>query len=135
MPEIVVSLLSNPAVTAIGVVREVSPVAEASTRTFQVKVSLADAPAEMRFGSSVAGRLNAKSTPVVVLPGSALFDKGGKPAVWVVGAASEVELKPIAVARYEADRVIVSNGLAQGDVVVTAGVNRLRERQKVRIHQ
>ena len=34
----------------------------------------------------------------------------------------------MAVARYETDRVIVSEGLAKGDIVVTAGVNRLRER-------
>ncbi|TIU09664.1 MAG: efflux RND transporter periplasmic adaptor subunit, partial [Mesorhizobium sp.] len=35
--------------------------------------------------------------------------------------------------RYETDRVVVSGGLAKGDLVVTAGVNRLREREKVRI--
>jgi hypothetical protein len=30
---------------------------------------------------------------------------------------------------------VISDGLSKGDVVVTAGVNRLRERQKVRIAQ
>ncbi|TGS49574.1 efflux RND transporter periplasmic adaptor subunit, partial [bacterium M00.F.Ca.ET.179.01.1.1] len=38
-----------------------------------------------------------------------------------------------AIARYETDRVVVSDGLAKGDRVVTAGVNRLREHEKVRI--
>jgi len=71
---------------------------------------------------------------VVALPGSALFDKAGKPAVWIVDpAASAVLLKPVTIARYETDRVIISNGLAKGEVVVTAGVNRLRESQKVRL--
>jgi hypothetical protein len=42
-------------------------------------------------------------------------------------------LKPVTVSRYETDRVIVSNGLVKGDIVVTAGVNRLREGQKVRL--
>jgi hypothetical protein len=37
------------------------------------------------------------------------------------------------VARYETDRVIVSGGLSKGDVVVTAGVHRLFEGQKVRL--
>jgi multidrug efflux pump subunit AcrA (membrane-fusion protein) len=69
-----------------------------------------------------------------VLPGSALFDKDGQPAVWVVNPTrSVVGLKPVVVARYETDRVIVSEGLAKGDVVVTAGVNRLRENQQVRL--
>ncbi|TIU99539.1 MAG: efflux RND transporter periplasmic adaptor subunit, partial [Mesorhizobium sp.] len=71
--------------------------------------------------------------PVVVLPGSALFDKDGQPAVWIVGASSAVELKPVVIARYETERVVVSGGLAEGDLVVTAGINRLREHEKVRI--
>jgi multidrug efflux pump subunit AcrA (membrane-fusion protein) len=63
-----------------------------------------------------------------------LFDKEGKPAVWLVDAASgSVSLKPVSIARYETDRVIISEGLAKGDIVVTAGVNRLREGQKVRL--
>ncbi len=135
LPGITVSLLSNPAISTSGTVREIAPVADAATRTYEVKVSLDDAPEEMRFGASVAGRLEIASAPVVVLPGSALFDKAGQPAVWVVDPASQVELKPIVVARYEADRVVVREGLADGDVVVTAGVNRLRENQKVRIEE
>ncbi|HRD75508.1 MAG TPA: efflux RND transporter periplasmic adaptor subunit [Hyphomicrobiaceae bacterium] len=132
-PEIIVTLLSDPRVTTEGIVREISPVADPATRTFQVKVALKGAPEQMRFGSSVLGRLKAMTAPVVVLPSSALFDKGGRPAVWVyLAASSTVSLKPVVVARFETDRVVVSEGLAKGEVVVTAGVNRLREGQKVR---
>jgi len=133
IPAVTVSLLSNPAISTTGTVREIAPMADAATRTFQVKVSLENAPDEMRFGASVAGRVEIAGAPVVTLPGSALFDKNGQPAVWVVGASSAVELKPVAIARYETDRVVVSDGLAKGDRVVTAGVNRLREHEKVRI--
>ena len=59
-----------------------------------------------------------------MLPRSALFDKAGKPAVWVVDTASgTVALKEVSVARYETDRVVISSGLAKGEIVVTAGVN------------
>jgi multidrug efflux pump subunit AcrA (membrane-fusion protein) len=82
----------------------------------------------------VVGHLKASTTPVVVLPGSALFDKGGTPAVWIVDPADEsVQIKAVSISRYETDRVIVSGGLATGDIVVTAGVNRLRESQRVRV--
>lgn len=132
-PEIAVRLLASPDVTAEGVVREVSPVADPATRTFQVKVTLKSSPPQMRFGSSVVGRLRVSTAPVVVLPGAALFEKGGKPAVWVLDVASSaVQLRSVTLARFESDRVVVSDGLKQGDVVVTAGVNRLREGQKVR---
>ena len=132
--EVAVLLLSNPGVSANGVVREISPIADPTTRTYQVKVTLNNPPEQMRFGGSVVGHLKASSLPVVVLPGSALFDRDGTPAVWIVDPADQsVRLKTITVTRYETDRVIVSGGLAKGDVVVTAGVNRLRESQRVRV--
>lgn len=132
-PEIAVTLLSDPSVSANGVVREISPVADPTTRTFQVKVALKDAPPQMRFGSSVLGRLRATTAPVVVLPAAALFQKGDKPAVWVLEPDKvSVVLRPVVVARYESNRVVVADGLVKGDIVVTAGVNRLREGQHVR---
>ncbi|UVC10493.1 efflux RND transporter periplasmic adaptor subunit [Rhizobium sp. TH2] len=135
IPRIAVSLLSNPAIKVSGKVREISPVADAVTRTFEVKVALENPPAEMRFGSSVAGRVDQPADPMVVLPGGALFDKDGEPAVWIVGANSEVSLKPVTVVRYEIDRVVISKGLNKGDIVFTAGVNRLHDRQKVRFQE
>jgi len=133
-PEIVVALLSNSNVMAEGVVREISPVADPVTRTYQVRVALKDPPEQMRFGGSVVGRLKMSTVPVVALPAGALFDKGGQPAVWVIDPTGpSVRLHPVAVTRYETDRVLISGGLAKGDLVVTAGVNRLRENQKVRL--
>jgi multidrug efflux pump subunit AcrA (membrane-fusion protein) len=88
----------------------------------------------MRFGASVLGRLKATTAPVVVLPGSALYDKTGEPAVWIYeSASSTVTLRPVTVGRFDMDHVVVSGGLAKGDIVVTAGVNRLREGQQVRL--
>lgn len=134
LPEVVVELLSNPAVRAEGVVREISPVADANTRTFQVRVTLKDPPEQMRFGASVSGRARELSTPVVVLPAAALFDRDGSPAVWIVDRErSAVSLKSIVVDRYEVDRVIIGEGLKKGEIVVTAGVNRLHENQTVRL--
>jgi len=69
-----------------------------------------------------------------LLPLSALFEKNGAPAVWVFDEGSgSVALKPVTVARYEADSVIIAEGIATGAIVVTAGVNMLRENQKVRL--
>src|SRR5262249_46019136 len=133
-PEIVARLLSNPGIVAEGVVREISPVADPATRTYQVKATLQNPPEQMRFGASVVGRLKAPMQAVVTLPGSALFDRAGGPAVWLVDAAAgSIRLQAVTIARYETDRIIIASGLAKGDVVVTAGVNRLRENQKVRL--
>jgi RND family efflux transporter MFP subunit len=133
-PEVIVWPLSNPELRINGIVREISPVADSTTRTYTVKVTLKDPPPQLRFGMSIGGRLKANSDPVVALPLSALFEKNGSPAVWVFDQASGgVTLRPVTVARYETDTAVIADGLAKGDAVVTAGVNTLREGQKVRV--
>ena len=128
--------LSNPELKVGGVAREISPIADSATRTYTVKVTLRDPPQQLRFGMSIGGRWSVNSGLVVALPLSALFEQNGTPAVWVVDQRSgSVALRPVAVARYETDRVVIAEGLAKGDVVVTAGVNTLTQGQKVRVAQ
>jgi RND family efflux transporter MFP subunit len=132
--EVIVWPLSNPDLKIDGVVREISPVADQATRTYTVKVTLINAPPELRFGMSIGGRWKSNSDPVVALPLAALFEKNGTPAVWVVDAHSgSVALRPVTVSRYETDIVVIADGLSKGDVVVTAGANTLRQGQKVRV--
>jgi RND family efflux transporter MFP subunit len=133
-PVVIVWPLTNPDLTVEGVVREVSPVADPATRTYSVKVTLKDPPPQLRFGMSIAGRLKGSSTLAVALPLAALFEKDGSPAVWLFDRQSgSLSLRPVTVARYEANTVIIGSGLAKGDVVVTAGVNTLTVGQKVRL--
>lgn len=133
-PEVVVWPLSTPDLAVEGVVREVSPVADAVTRTYTVRVTLKDPPPQIRFGMSMGGRLKSDPTLAVALPLSAIFEKTGSPAVWVFDRqSSSLTLQPITVARYEANTVVVAGGLSKGDIVVTAGVNTLRVGQKVRL--
>jgi RND family efflux transporter MFP subunit len=133
-PEVIVWPLSNPELKIEGEVREISPVADAATRTYTVKVTLKNPPPQLRLGMSLAGRVKDTSERVVQLPLSALFDQAGLPAVWVADPSSGgVALRPVQVARYETNSVIIAGGLADGDVVVTAGTNTLRDGQRVRL--
>ena len=133
-PEVTVSLADDPGVTAVGRVREVGPQADPVTRTFEVKVGLADPPAAMRLGSTVIGRMTVDSGAAIEIPATALTRSNEQPAVWIVDpATSSVSLRPIAVLRFDPDAVVVSKGLAPGDVVVTAGVQALYPGQKVRL--
>ena len=88
------------------------------------------------FGSSVTGEAVLSKRSGIALPGSAIFDDRGKPAVWVFDRTSEsVSLKAVYVAQYDTDYAIVSRGIEQGDVIVTAGANQLRQGEKVRLLQ
>jgi RND family efflux transporter MFP subunit len=134
-PTVTVKLVSNPAIETTGKVRYVSPQADPTTRTYTVRVALPDAPSQMRLGANVVGSITTDAEKAVLLPGSALFDRDDKPAVWLVGKDGAVELKPITVARYQGDEVVVGSGLAPGDKVVTAGVHKLIPGQKVTVLQ
>ncbi len=130
-PTVTVHLVSNPEIETAGKVRYVSPQADPATRTYTVRVSLPDAPPQMRLGANVVGTVTLDQGQAVSIPGSALFQKDGKPAVWLVEKDKTVQLKPITVQRYQGDSVVVGDGLAEGDVVVTAGVQKLLPGQKV----
>jgi len=67
------------------------------------------------------------------LPSTAIFQKDGKPAVWIVKADNTVELRAVGVARYESDRTYIATGLSTGERVVTAGVHRLAPGEKVKL--
>jgi membrane fusion protein, multidrug efflux system len=133
-PLITVSLTDDPAVTAIGRVREVSPQADPVTRTFEVKVGLTDPPATMRLGSTVVGRMQLEATPTIEIPASALTEIDRRPAVWVVDPSSlTVSLRNVDILRQNPATVAISEGLASGDIVVTAGVQALHPGQKTRL--
>lgn len=133
-PEITVTLTDDPSVKAQGRVRQVYPQADPITRTFRVRVSLIDPPADLRLGATVTGSMQQEATPGMSIPASALTSSNGQPAVWVVDPASlTVSLRNVEVQRFDPATAVISQGLANGDVVVTAGVQALHPAQKVRL--
>ncbi len=133
-PDIAISLAINPAVTAKGRVREVSPRADPVTGTFAVRVRLIDPPPAMRLGSTVTGRIKLDAVNGITIPAAALVRTEGKTAVWLFDAKTgTVALRNVAVGNSDAAMVQVASGLNNGDMVVTAGVQALRPGQKVRL--
>ena len=134
-PTVEVNLVSNPDIRTEGRVRYISPQADPTTRTYTVRVSLPGAPPQMRLGANVTGSVTLNQGSSITIPGTALFQKEGQPAVWLVEKDGTVQLKQITIDRYQGDLVVVGDGLAQGDVVVTGGVQKLLPGQKVRLMQ
>jgi multidrug efflux pump subunit AcrA (membrane-fusion protein) len=101
---------------------------------FPVKVGLDNPPPEFFLGVTVSGTIVLDSPPVMTLPLTALIESDGKPSVWVVDPTrNTVALRPVEILRYDASSIIVSSGLRDGEVVVTAGVNVLHPEQKVKL--
>ena len=132
--ELTVVLTSDPKVTAMGVVREVSPRADPVTGTFRVKFRLINPPAGMRLGTTVTGRMKLAAAPAIEVPPSAVFRSDRQSAVWVVDPKTgTVATRNIEIRSSDPNRVEVASGLNPGDVVVTAGIQALRPGQRVRL--
>ncbi len=129
-----VALTIDPSVKATGRVREVAPQADPLTGTFRIRVGLKDPPPELRLGSTVTGRITLEGQGGISVPASALSRSNGTPSVWVLDATSStVSPRPVEVAAHRVSEVLITGGLAPGDVVVTAGIQTLRPGQKVRL--
>lgn len=132
--EINVHLTSDATVKTTGRVREVAPQADPVTRTFQVKVGLADPTEAMRLGATVTGIVQTESDALIEIPATALTKINRQPAVWIVDTSTQtVSPRNVDVARFEPATVAISQGLDSGEVIVTAGVQALYPGQKIRL--
>ena len=112
-----------------GRIREISPMADATARTYHVKISLLNPPSNIQLGMTAEVRLTStkKEPNAYILPISAIYEKN---CVWVV-KNGKVELKNVTVENFEGNEVLVK-GISGSDKIVTAGVHKLREGQEVR---
>lgn len=115
-----------------GKLRELSPMADPATRTFPARVSIVGADQTVLLGMTAnVSFLAENSTASITLPLTALFQKDGKPAIWIVGKDGKVTLRPVALADFGEDGVHISEGLKSGERVVTAGVHMLVQGEQV----
>jgi RND family efflux transporter MFP subunit len=120
--KVALTLLSDRNVTAVGRVREVSPIIDSKSSTVRVKVAIENPLAAMTLGSAVAGTVRWKPVNQIVLPWSALMEMGSMPAVWVVDPRTRtVSLKPVTVDSYQTGIVVIKAGLQPGERVVVDG--------------
>ncbi|MBO0139965.1 efflux RND transporter periplasmic adaptor subunit [Agrobacterium sp. Ap1] len=117
-----------------GKVREVAGSADAQSRTFAVRVSL---PADDRVLIGMTATIDAVEDNVVPtfgVPLAALAQKDGKPVVWIVERdKGEVSSRAVKVAGYGDSVARISEGLAKGDLVVSAGTQFMRDGLKVKL--
>jgi RND family efflux transporter MFP subunit len=112
------------------VLRELSPQAASQTRTFRARLKPATPrPLPLGATATLAVERPAGESPAAAIPASAITQDKGQPAVWVVrrtgtDTAGTVELVGVTVHGYRNDEVFIS-GPAAGDLVVTAGVQKM----------
>lgn len=127
-----VALVSNPTVRALARPREVSPALDTSLGTVRVKLAIIDPPPEMTLGSATIADVVLARRERVSIPWQSIFSKAGKPAVWVVDPETKTaRMKPVVIERYDASKVVLADGLQNGELIVVDGGQFLRENQSV----
>jgi RND family efflux transporter MFP subunit len=124
------TLTSAPDQSFDVLLRELSPQAAATTRTFRARLKPAT-PRPLPLGASATLVVNRAVTEAsaAVIPAAAITQSKGKPAVWLVRPSGSesvgtVELSSVVVHGYRNDEALVS-GLQPGELVVTAGVQKM----------
>lgn len=114
-------------------VREVGAAADPVTRTYPVRVSIQDTDDSVQLGmTAFALFVGAGDADTLAVPLSSLYVKGAITGVWLIAADGKVSLKPVTVLQYKENVALVKNGIKAGDLIVAAGVHKLREGEVVK---
>ena len=123
---------SSPGQEMKGVVREISPEADALIRSFKVRIALQQPPDDLKLGMSASVTVNADTPLLLGIPASALYQADSSPKVWIVQDGF-VHLTPVVVERFDNTTVFIREGLAPDDIIVTTGIYKLSNGQQVRV--
>ena len=119
---VALKLVSDPNVSAVGRVREISPAVDTKSSTVRVKIAIQDPPPGMALGSAVTGTVTLEPVVQIALPWTALMADGAQPAIWVVDPEhNTAALKHVTIDGYEAGAVLIKRGLEPGDRAVVDG--------------
>ena len=118
-------------------IREVSGAADPLTRTYAIRITVQNADENMQLGmSAFAVFISANASETMAVPLSALYVKDSGTAmvtgVWQIGADGKVSLKPVTVVQYRENAAMIKGGVKIGDIIVAAGVHKLREGEVVK---
>jgi RND family efflux transporter MFP subunit len=131
-----VRLWSDPDRTFAAHLRELSPQADAATRTYAARFTLADPDDAVALGMTATVTLTRDAdAPVARLPLAAILNRGTGPSVFVVDQTGALALAPVTVAAFTEDTALVTAGVRDGETVVTLGVQQLEAGTKVRTVQ
>lgn len=118
-----------------GHVREISPAADSASHTYPARVAFDSTDDKVALGMTARVKLSAADTEAqsdYLIPLSAIYQKGDQAAVWIVADDHSVSLRPVVISAYRDNGALISSGIALGERIITAGVHKLSEGEKVR---
>lgn len=112
----------------LAVDREVDP----QTGTLRVRASFPNTSGRLTAGMNCSVEVpNKQSGEQIVIPYAAVTEQLGQFSVFVVGDSSKVSQRQITLGIKAEDKVVVQDGLKEGETIVSAGTQNLKEGSKI----
>lgn len=119
-----------------GSVRIIDRAVDPQTGTLRVRIAFPNPDKQLKVGVNANVRVkNSTGKPQLLIPYQAVTEQMSEYFVFVVGDSSKVTQKKVTLGARINDKVIVKDGIKEGEVVVTEGTQKVREGAKVRISQ
>jgi RND family efflux transporter MFP subunit len=104
------------------------------TGTVQIRVQFNNPQRELKDGmSTVLSVLNRQSGRRIVVPYKAIVEQMGENFVFVAGDSSKAYQRKVQLGPRLRDQIVITNGLKDGDKVVTEGVQKLRDGGQIQV--
>lgn len=117
-----ITAAAAPDRTFTGAVSFIMPVLEGTTRTARVRIELANPGLLLKPDMYVNVRvIGAPAPPHLMVPASAVVDRGQRQFVWVETQPGTFEPREITTGGRHGEAIVVGSGVREGDVVVVEG--------------
>jgi len=128
-----VEFWSIPGVKVACKLREISPIADPISRTYDAKFTLIDPPVDLAIGMSANVVIERQEDQGFSIPMGAISQVASSPVVWRVGEQGRVESVTVEILKYGSQSATVRGDLRPGDLIVSAGVQRIDSQCRVRV--
>ncbi|GAB3880908.1 efflux RND transporter periplasmic adaptor subunit [Spirosoma agri] len=117
-----------------GSVRIVDRAVDPQTGTLRIRIAFPNPKKLLKPGLTANVRVrNNTGQPQLLIPYQAVTEQMSEYFVWVVGDSSKVTQKKVTLGARINDKVIVKNGLNEGETIVTEGTQKVREGAVVKV--
>ncbi|QIP15797.1 efflux RND transporter periplasmic adaptor subunit [Spirosoma aureum] len=117
-----------------GSVRIVDRAVDPQTGTIRIRIAFPNPKKQLKAGLSANVRVkNSTGKPQLLIPYQAVTEQMSEYFVWVVGDSSKVTQKKVTLGPRINDKVVVRNGLNEGETIVTEGTQKVREGAVVKV--
>ncbi len=130
-----VSLWAAPSVNSAGKIREIASAADAASRTYAVRATIAHPVPEMRLGMTTSVSFSVpEDKPPLIVPMAAFTEENGHTIAYIADKDRQtVRRHEVCLDGVAEEGVKVKSGLMPGEIVVTGGVQFLKDGMRVRL--